>query len=173
MFEYYDLDFARSRLEQTIIRIGGMASLITRVTGDQDLHYLDMENYEEGVVNIRDEKVSIIPPTLGYLNTGRGWHYFERTPERRWKQGVPIQLFGRELRQSSVVALGKSLNGKYTRFNVAKRAKNLVAFSPKFAICDGQLLYKEDVVGEVSVEGHTQLRERFIYLKEYLEESLK
>lgn len=174
MFEYYDNDFARGRLENTIISVGGRAALIHGVQGDQDLVYTDLEGYKEGVVNIRDEKVDIIPPRLGYVSFGGDWMFFERVPERRWKQGIPYSLFGNRAEgRRETVSLGKSLNGGYVKFNVAKRSKQITAFSLHFAIANGALFFKGKPVGTVSLEGVVQLAERFIFLKEYLEESLK
>src|SRR5690554_6983993 len=86
MFEYYDNDFARGRLLDTIIRIKDKAALITNVFGDQDLEYLDLESLDRGQVNIRSEDVNIVPPRLGYVSLGKEWEYFERDPVRRWKQ---------------------------------------------------------------------------------------
>lgn len=173
MFEYYDNDFARGRLLDTIIRIKDKAALITSVFGDQDLEYLDLESLDRGQVNIRSEDVNIVPPRLGYVSVGKEWEYFERDPVRRWKQGLPLDLFGRRFTDNGLKRLGKSLNGKYTRFNVAKRAKGCVAFHRHFAVRSGELLYKGNQVGTVSEEGMVRLADDYIFLKEYLEESVR
>lgn len=175
MFEYFDNDFARGRLNDTIIRIGGKAALIREIGGDQDLIYTDLESGDEGVINIRHEDVSIIPPRLGYITLGAGWFYCERFPERRWKQGIPLNIIAEKgpITHKTLKSLGKSLNGKYTKFNVAKRSKGCTAFSLHFAVSNGLLMFKGKPVGDVSVEGVVKLADKFIFLKEYLEESLK
>lgn len=173
MFEYYDNDFARGRLLDSIIRIADKACLILEVGGDQDLTYVDLESLKQGQVNIRDESVNIVPPSLGYVSLGGEWKFFERDPVRRWKQGIPLDTFGRRLTEKNLIRIGKSLNGKFTRFNVAKRAKSCVAFHRHFAVSGGWLKYKGEPVGTVSPEGFIQLADRHIFLKEYLEESIK
>lgn len=174
MFEYYDNDFARGRLIGTIIRINGRAAYIENISGDQDLHYIDLESDTPGMVNIRDESVNVIPPRPGYISTGRGWKYVTRQPERRWKQGLTIDLLGIDMdSKTQRKALGKSLNGNYIHFNVAKRSVRCSAFSLHFAVQDGELMYKGEKVGTVSVEGFIALDQNKIFLKEYLEESLR
>lgn len=174
MFEYYDNDFARGRLLGTIIRINDRAAYIENISGDQDLHYIDLESDTPGMVNIRDESVNVVPPKLGYISTGRGWKYVSRQPERRWKQGLPTDLLGIAMdNKTQRKALGKSLNGNYVHFNVAKRSVRCSAFSLHFAVQDGELMYKGEKVGTVSVEGFIALDQNKIFLKEYLEESLR
>ena len=173
MFEYYDNEFARGRLNNTIITIDGRASLVNEVVGDQDLEFLDLEKFEEGRINIRDPKVSVVPPRLGYVKIGDEWMYRERIPERRWKQGIPLNLICGDLTRRAAISIGKSLNGKFPGFNIAKRSEGVTAFSIHFAICSGTLLFKGKGVGTVSLAGHVQLSERFIYLKEYFEESVR
>ena len=173
MFEYYDNDFAHGRLVDTIITYLNRAIFISEVSGDQDLHYLDLESWERGVVNIRDKGVCVKPPRVGYYFSGDGWNYIERVPQRRWKQGLPADLFGGELSKQEGQRIGRVLNGKFRSFNYAKDRAEPTAFSPHFAAGGGCLYYKGKIVGAVSVEGHITLMENFLFLKEYLEESLK
>lgn len=173
MFEYYDNDFAHGRLVDTIIRIDDKAAVITNVGGDQDLSYFDLESLKGGEINIRDERVNIVPPSLGYVSLGGSWKYFFRDPVRRWKQGIPLDTFGRGLTERNLTRIGRSLNGRFTSFNVAKRAKMTVAFHKHFAVNDGALQYKGETVGSVSVEGMIRLLDKHLFLKEYLEESVR
>lgn len=174
MFKYFDLDFARGRLERTVINISGRASLVLEVQGhDQILHYKDLEEFEYGTIPITSPEVEFVPPKLGYVQRPEGWRFFSRMPERRWKQGIPFDMFGiRYDDQKGCVRIGKSLNGKFASYNVAKEARIPVAFSLNFAVDRLYLHYKGEVVGTVNPEGEPSLSPNYIYLREYLEECL-
>ena len=87
---------------------------------------------------------------------------------------MPTDLLGIDIgNKTQRKALGKSLNGNYTHFNVAKRSVRCSAFSLHFAVQDGALMYKGERVGTVSIEGFIALDQDKIFLKEYLEESLR
>lgn len=170
--EYYNLDFAKGRLENTIIKIGGKAAYISDVTGDQYLHYQIMATGEKGVINIRSEEVDVVPPIVGYVKLQGDWQFIKRRPERRWKQGLSLGYFDIH-GEVDMRTVGSSLDGEFHNYNVVKASKRgTYAVSTYFAVRNGSLLYKGDVVGTVCPSGAVGFLEGKFWLKEAFEEAL-
>lgn len=171
---YYNREFAQGRLVDTIIRFKDRAVAVLSVINEaQDLSLIDLETNAEMVVNIDDKDISLDPPRLGYIYIPRvGARYYRRDAQRRWKQGLPLDMF-HGLFQTQRKALGSSLNGKFKPFRQCCRAKLHTPFHRHWAVGDGNLLYKGDIVGTVTKEGVPSLRPDKVWLKEYLEEVIR
>lgn len=171
---YYDMQFARGRLVDTIIRFKNRAVVVLDVVNEnQDLMIKDLESDKELVVNIDDEGVSLDPPRVGYVYIPRhGGAYYRRHPERRWKQGLPLNMF-HGFHQTHPKSLGACLNGKFKSYVQCCRARMTTPFHRHWAIGSGTLYYKGEGVGTVTKEGVPSLREDKVWLKEYLEEAIR
>ena len=151
----YNLDYARTKLIGTIVRLDGRAIQIEDLSGKVAYyHYLTDDEKKQLSCPIKD--IDITPVELGYINYNVDTYYLTRMPMRRdWRQG---------LRQLSCItptnkridvpmsAVGKAIENIYPKFEEAieKIGKGFksIAFSRNFAVTSsGAIQYKERFYG--------------------------
>ena len=179
---------ATMRLEGTIIKYGGKASLVLGITERAlKLQIVRLCDGEGFTVGQRDKKVELVPPCLGYVNTGKHAFYAMRKPARMWKQGLSprnIVYIGRGMGPPIPnEVLAKCLDNDYPSVEKAlasfkstnpfnPEVARVVAFSRHWAVTkNGGLLYKAKNVGQFE-EGVPTLDEKYVWLAEYLKECL-
>jgi hypothetical protein len=192
--EFYDLQHAKSYLQGSIIRYRKRPIYITRLEqgkGERDylIKYLSIGDiYKEAepkIGNFPDDAFDLNPVPLGMVNIpGGAVYYVERMPVRQWKIG----LTSNNARSQRLIAgevgvdhrhlihskeMDKTIRGKYPKVPDILRAMHpSAAFSRRFAIHNGKLLYRtRGQVGNI-VRGQLRLNDKFFFLKEVLMEDL-
>lgn len=90
MKHYDTVEYARSRLVETIIRLGNIPVMINQVSGEDDniiLHYESLLNPSNDQAPLSQFNLDPVP--LGYVNYKARASYLSRSPMRRdWRQGA-------------------------------------------------------------------------------------
>jgi hypothetical protein len=176
MFAKDDIDFIRKRLEGTIIMHNDepvYVNMIARHAGDIAVTVTRLCDDEQSLVMLDD--LDFRPVSLGYINRPRsGASWLARAPIRAWQQG---------LSQANVTSTGGGVDvwdnrrylrdtivGKYPTLIEASKSKVKKAFSKDFAVEGNEIHYKDrDVIG-VYEKDKIVLKDRYIYLSEYIQE---
>lgn len=176
MFAKDDIDFIRKRLEGTIIMYDDepvYVNVIERMAGDVALIVTRIS--DDIVEKASLDKFDFRPVSLGYINRARsGASWLARAPIRAWQQG---------LSQANVTStnggvdiwdnrkyLRDTILGNYPTLQEASKSKVKKAFSKDFAIEGNDIHYKDrDVIG-VYEKDKIVLKDRYIYLSEYIQE---
>jgi len=83
---YDDLEYARARLNQTVVFYGGQPATVNSVDDlDKVRIVVWPDTMKEVDVHINDIDVS--PPMMGFINCKGVCSYLSRLPFRQWKQG--------------------------------------------------------------------------------------
>ena len=194
--KYDSIDYARQRLDGTVIRINGeVVYLSFRENWTYSVYNLSSK--KEKNVDIRKVPLDLNPIPLGYINHGNIAYYTSRRPVRRWKQGlssdaldVRFQKDGRNLggMMAGTLLISSGLINcvdnvypsiQESYIEIVEGGYNSSAFSRAFALSSSpvdhkvlDLLYKNIKVGYVNQKG-VELETKFEYLKEALEEAMK
>jgi len=179
-----NLEYAKGRLEGTVVRVGNEPVLVMGVNAvggkivSRVVPLDDLGN--EKIVKVADLNLEPVP--LGYVNHQGGAYYVTRKPMRRdWKQG---------LRQNNICFVGaegfydmpwydiqKTILGEYPKpldaiDQVTRGRLKSVAFSRDFSVDNQRRLnYKgRHVVG--TYDKMFTLSPKYNYLNEYLQETL-
>lgn len=171
MRTYVEPDYAQTRLRESIVRMGALPILISRVEGDSVL-YTDLKKGRASVARLVD--IDINPVPLGYANTRYGAVYVTRTPKREdWRQGLRAE----SIRTIPHVPVGYGdlhdvIIGNYpTRADCVRTLMDGIvpsmAFSRSFAMTrTNDLLYKGKwTVGKVD-QFDVELDQRYDWLHE-------
>lgn len=82
-----DVEYARSRLVETIVRVGGVPVLVNVIEGKNAVHCTDLTTGNLITVKLKDLDINPVP--LGYANVHNVALYVVRTPKRQdWRQGL-------------------------------------------------------------------------------------
>lgn len=169
MLEYYDRDFAQGRLTNTIISVHDRAALVLEVGPNQRLTVEDLESGVVTQIPITDESVSHIRPKVGWINVPRQHALFAAVmPERRWKQGIPLN----NLPQVEKKYLGMALNNNYPSYARCIDSQLRKAFSRYWAVGNGRLWYKGLTVATVD-GGVVTFKQDKLFLRESFEECIR
>jgi hypothetical protein len=184
---YGDLDYARSRLIETIVLLK---------TINEPVRVDNIQRRTEVLVTplnialpqqwVRLDDLDINPVKLGYINLEKESYYISRTPMRRdWRQGLRVQGLrtpdGRSF-NCSAIQLAKTIKGDYPKlrncFNPNNNpfipSPNSIAFSRDFAVQKSNLWFKGiENVGEISPDKSFKLHPKFDWVRELLEEELE
>lgn len=161
---YDDIDYARTRLLNTVIRDNNGEPIMVRDLGyDEDddgiiliFNFLSDPYSAYGRINLYEANLKPVP--LGYLNTSYGSsHYLSRIPVREdWRQGLrpnnmgvqskynfsDNNMYSETIFMEFLPQLGKVIRGEYPSFEesldrVVNQKYEHVAFSRKFSIYRG------------------------------------
>lgn len=180
MKDPYNLDYARTRLIGTIVRLEGRAVFIEDIGGKTAyFHYLTDEVRKQSACNLTD--LDITPVELGYINFNTDVYYITRMPMRRdWRQGLrALSCTTPTNRRIDIPnnVLGKAIENIYPKFEEAiewiGKGYKAAAFSRNFALSSkGTIQYKERFNVGV-VDGNNYLLEpKYEWVREALEEEL-
>lgn len=181
MFAKDDLDYINGRLTGTIVSYKSEPVYVTGVKRSRDngiiVDYLYLKDTAKPFkVNI--DELDMRPVRLGYINFDkRDCAWFCRIPKRAWKQGLTNDHVSNSVGVNinltdNLIPLRNTVLGNYPTLEQASRLKFKTAFSRDFAIRKDEIFYKDfDCVGYYR-EGKASLKDRFLYLREYLEEVL-
>lgn len=180
MFAKDDLDYVQGRIVGTIVSHKNEPVYITSVQRYADdiqvnFVYLKAQNTQEkDLIDALDMR----PVKLGYMNFDRrDCVWFCRIPKRAWKQGLTndhtyngvgahIDLTG------NLNNLRDTVLGNYPTIAQASKSKYKKAFSRDFSVKGDEIYYKDfDCVGYYR-QGNASLKDKYLYLREYLEEVL-
>ncbi len=182
---YKDRNYARGRLENTIIRVGKRPVYVVEIPIDGSVHVFYLENNVDK--KVKYEELDMSPVPLGFINYN-GYSYFAaRKPMRRdWRQGLRANntvIIGRhggiKLDKRVYKPLAKTILGKYPTFEdslieVRELGAAQCAFSRGFGVtATNKIIYKGDyIVGKI--KGDTPiLDDNYKYLDRVFKESLK
>lgn len=187
---YDTVEYARSRLVETIIRLKGSPVMVLGVSGkDSDItvEYNDLLN--DGVYGMAAlSDCDLNPVPLGYVNHKRSSHYIMRTPMRRdWRQGLRmlnlVDAEGAQPRLVSYASIGQTILGKFPSFKLSlemlstKSLKNKsIAFHRDFAIdCEGLMEYKGTfAAGKIDMTtGSVMMNDNAGWLAEAFDEAME
>jgi hypothetical protein len=175
-----DIDYARGRLVDTIIRDGDEPIMITALNYDEgDIWAQGYYLKDNEELTIPLHKLNLESCPLGYVNSQGNAVYCMRKPMRHdWRQGIRsanLEWKGSvQFRELPLKDLRNTIVGDYPDLKEVRRRLKLVrtskvAFSRDFALGEDQAIYyKEMKVG--SYEVAINLYERFKYLIEYVTE---
>lgn len=154
---YDTVDYAKSRLVETVIRLNGSPIMVLGVRGEDNditVEYNDLMN--DGVYGVAKlSDCDLNPVSLGYVNHKKSAYYIMRTPMRRdWRQGLRmlnlVDAQGAQPRLVSYSSIGHTILGKFPSFketlsmlSTKTRAPKSVAFHRDFAVdVEGKMEYK-------------------------------
>lgn len=179
-----DYEYANTRLAETIVRLGEDPVFIHAVEKGMRVMLSRLDQMDEGVPQYADfVELNLHPVKLGYVNVRGGCDYITRYPMRRdWRQGLRRGNFGSlggvlDPMRINYKDLDKCIRGQYPTFEKVLAAKSSAAWHREWAVkkLPGEapvLWYKgQKEVGTIE-DGVPVLSERFIYLREALQESL-
>ena len=191
--DFVDEQHANSYLSGTIIRVGGIPIYVDqlseggRVEKKWRMNYHIIGDDEVNILFLPNEKIDMNPVPLGMMNFEESVFYVSRIPTRGWKVGLapsnvsfyPLGPAGNGGGAPPLISkeLRKCILGQYPDFTGAlkkiRAGKNAIAFSRRFAINGGSLLFKngDKAVGVAERQGPI-LFDNFQYLEETLQEDL-
>ena len=155
---YDTVEYAKSRLIETIIRLNGSPVMVLGVHGTNDsinVEYNDLINDGTyGIAKLSDCDLNPVP--LGYVNHKKSSYYIMRTPMRRdWRQGLRmlnlVDAEGAQPRLVSYASIGQTILGKFPSFKetlgmLSSKGRypiKSLAFHRDFAIdVEGKMEYK-------------------------------
>lgn len=176
---YELIDYARGRLDDTVIMIDGSPSFIKMVTGNRELVFRNLTLDDGGAISMDSDKVDLTPIPLGYLNSVFGASYLVRLAQRRWKQGLDkraVMVRGKDCRREDwfyTEDMEQCLTNVYPSFEEAKalaiKDDITVAFNKRWAIsAKDSLFHRGMLVG--TCKKKVSLQKVYKYLQEILEE---
>lgn len=188
--KYDSWDYARQRLDGTVVRANGKVTYLQHIDG----WIFHLRNIEDGgdieQHDIRNVAMDLNPVPLGYVNSGTRSYYLTRQPVRRWKQGLAsdsIYVIGAKdgihVNLGRLIVskdLAKCINNDYPSvakaYHMIRHGYHDVAFHREFSLSNlrGKRLlnYKGKSVGYIDDDG-LKLNKKFEFLKETLEEAVK
>lgn len=184
-----DYNYARSRIEGTIVRIQetNVPVLVRHVDRDSGIcsvsKLLDID-IDESFVNLDDLNVEPVP--LGFVNYAGDAIYLQRIPNRRGpgNQGLNERncaSSGARLWAFPNKCLHQCIMNEYPSFEKAceeslqktRRGKyKTIAFHRHWAVSNNNLMYKNRLLVGSIIDGVPTLEAKFGYLKEALEEAI-
>jgi hypothetical protein len=176
MFAKDDLDFIRRRLNGTIISYNDTPIYVVEVNRRGKGIFLQASNIstdEDLEVDIDD--VDFTPVRLGYVNrTRRSATWLSRIPIRAWEQGLCSNHISSTEGHFDPVEerknLYKTIKGDYPTIEKASKLMDKTAFARDFAILGSDIYYKDlDIVGSYQNQ-NIVLKDRYMYLREYIQE---
>lgn len=191
MQNYTNIEYARSRLVQTVVRVGGKAAYVEELT-KTTVKWSDFIEGKSSSSKIAEMDITPVP--LGYCNTMGLTTYLVRYPVRQdWKQGLrhkTLKTIGpKALRVTSDmipwVDVFKTINGVYPKFlEVVKHLHDnkdirSEAYCRDFAIYqDMTIMYKEQfIIGTVedvnANDGVVSIKEEFEWIRDAFEASVE
>lgn len=173
-----DWEYANSRLEGTIVRLGEEPIFVHAVKRGMKAEVSTLINiYEPFEVNAND--LCLVPVPLGMCNFGGIARYLSRIPLRRdWRQGLRRENFTCSVGDHAAIppdVLAAVIKGEYpslaTCLGETKPGQS-IAWHRHWAVTgEEKLMYKRSVVG-TSKGGVLLLDKQFNYLAEALEEAV-
>lgn len=181
MFYGDDIKYARQRLNETYVQYDGKVVLVKDIEGRGKKSMAIIEAEDDGkltAVPLADLNIRSL--NIGYVNSRFGACYFCRKPMREdWRQGHrdrnTFNIGGRaHLSHMSKGELTKAVNNNYPSLKEAFDISKMVgsaAFNKKFALTsDGHLLYRDHMIGSITLQGDYSLANKYTYLNEYVQE---
>lgn len=178
-----NLDYARSRLNGTIVRTDDRAVRVETISGRGKVVCTVLRTDE--MIEVKWNNLDITPVPLGYVNSGGSAFYLTRIPMRRdWKQGLRGNNMGtsngRLLERLSDRVLAKTIENTYPSFKevfetMVKEGGAILsrAFSRNFSITNRlEIEYKGRFsIGKIDEANSTyELYPKFDWAREALEE---
>jgi len=193
MQTYDTAEYARTRLNETIIRYKGAPVMVHDCQQDGKLirvAYTFISGDDEGVHHASLDEFNLDPVPLGYVNFKNNAHYLTRAPMRRdWRQGLRMMnIFdpeGANPRQIGWKAVAETIVGKFPTFSsaIGKLQTSLesgraskIAFHRDFSLnTRGVLEYKGMFnVGEVDIATRfVTINDRSSWCREAFEEAME
>jgi len=189
--KYTDSDYARQRLNSTVVRIGeDPIYLISE--GGWEYRAIRLKDGKDSTINIRKVDLNLNPVPLGYVNYGQEAYYLSRKPVRRWKQGLGEESLSviSHMAKKAIIprggiiaspALAYCIENKYPSIQkcykkINSGLVNSMSFSRDFALGWKKelilLYYKGKEIGLFSKNG-LNLNKNYSFLKEALEEAIQ
>lgn len=150
---YGNLDYARQKLENTVVMYGDKAVLVNEVFGDDDDILMTGSDLRGDEVEGAIEKFNTHSLPLGYANTKQGCIYLFRIPMRQdWRQGLRSRNtkfkidIDCPMLDTPTDLIMEALETKYPTFEEAlelTKDGGKVAFSPSYCL--------ENINGEVNI----------------------
>lgn len=173
---YDDAEYARSRIEETLVRLDGEPVYVHQVTQELIARVTHPLRFDGVVSDVKLGDLTLESPKLGWVNTEGGAAYVSRIPKREdWRQGVRrnnlTTLTGRDIRGLDTRDIARCIKGTYPRLQDVVKQRGLVAWSREWAVENGLLHYKHyGVVGKLGGNVAT-LSGKYHYLYESLMEA--
>lgn len=83
---YDDVDYARARLNGTMVSYKGEPAFVDNVR-DLDNVVISVWPRNGDFISVSVDDLDLTPPQLGFMNLQESCHYVTRMPMRQWKQG--------------------------------------------------------------------------------------
>ncbi|MDB4302053.1 hypothetical protein N9924_00650 [bacterium] len=175
-----DYEYARSRLDNTVVRLVNGCPVLVNAVNMDGAHVTQLDG-KGGENCVPLEALNLKPVPLGYVNMPNSkTAYICRAPKRNdWRQGMRhanIKVLGNagiHREEVGYLYIGRCIEGNYPPYDKAlvMSKKGSKAWCRDWAVHRAShLLNKGRVVG-VIVEGKPVLNEDYEYLMESLEES--
>lgn len=182
--DFWDVAQARSYMLRCVVMCRGEPVYIHNIdVADLDrtfrITYQRLDGYDLMTGWFPGPEWDLTIPPLGMVNLPRGIGYVARYPLRQWKIGVcrentkSYPVAGRDYFRASLVPTSQEerdmMVNNYPTFPEVI-GKGFGAFSRRFAVHQGKLIYKtRGTVGRV-IDDQPVLNEQFFYLREALTE---
>jgi hypothetical protein len=182
-----DYEYASSRLENTIVRLGGEPVMVQRVDMDGVCMYnLLKDGGDAEFKRVEIDKLDLHPVPLGYVNKGAYCGFLTRIPKRHdWRQGLrknnSMILRGANISYNGIYGkpLHRCIVGSYPSYKVCVQkiragGQHNIAWCRDFCLNhDGSVQYKGSfIVGRLDMDDGVELIKEFQYLQEKLETTL-
>lgn len=170
---YDTAEYARSRLVETVVRLGDKPIFILSVDDNSIASFYLLEDSKR-VCHTHVNDLNIEPVPLGFYNTKNGAIYAARLPQRNdWRQGLRNQSLSLNFTPSGYVfkythlleaIVGVSKPFKEAYEEATGRVK-IIAFHRYWAVGGGGSLYhKTKCVGVIDKEGNITWSPKYTYL---------
>lgn len=176
-----DIDYASTRLKNTIVRIEEEPFMVDNIIRDDDGDIAAVGTFlkdaNQGVL-CKVEHLNLEPVKLGYVNFDDNSFYVVRKPIRNdWRQGLrlgnAVFIGNQGFYEFPFKELRDTILNNYPSLRVAHEMcitgyYKAVAFASDFAVNKSDLFYKSRKVG--SMDKIPTLLPQYQYLNEYLQE---
>lgn len=178
---YVEPDYANSRLNSTIVRLGDIPVYVVNVRNDKQCEILHDVNKEGETAVVHLDDLNPLSPPLGFVNFRGRAYYVSRKPMRRdYRQGLrttQVEIMVGDKGVRSLQLLMRCVAGEFPTLQRAKEkitdGQQSVALSRDIALkrmVGGKIsvMYKWNVVGAYR-EGEFVLNKKYSFLRNLVE----
>tara|TARA_R110000772_G_scaffold129472_2_gene237615 strand:+ start:30525 stop:31067 length:543 start_codon:yes stop_codon:yes gene_type:complete len=177
---YVEPDYANSRLNRTVVRLGNIPVYVVNVRGDKQCEVLHDINKEEEVALVHLDDLNPLSPALGYTNYNGKALYLSRKPLRRdYRQGLrtsQVEVMVGNRGDNSIKLIMRCITGDFPTIQRANEklidGARSVAISRDVCLTRNgikiNVMYKWHVVG-LYKDGAIVLNEKYSFLRKLVE----
>ena len=178
---YVEPDYANSRLNRTVVRLGNIPVYVVNVRDDKQCEILHDINKEEEVALVHLDDLNPLSPALGYVNSNGRAYYLSRKPLRRdYRQGLrttQVEVMVGDKNARSVKLIMRCITGDFPTLQRANEklidGTNSIAVSRDVCLkrmAGGKInvLYKWNTIGVYKDKAFV-INEKYSFLRKLVE----